>query len=69
MKDSEARDVINLLTKRVRQLEQELAELRNPHQKGCKCVRCSGWKPDYFLVQFDRGYAAWWIGNSKEASS
>jgi len=62
VKDSQARVVINLLTKRIEQLSKEIQLLQHPHPKNCKCKYCTGYTPDYMLISFDksRGYALWW---------
>jgi hypothetical protein len=62
VKDGEARAVINLLTKRLNQLDKELRIHQEPHAKDCKCDFCSGWTPDHFIVTFARDYASWWVG-------
>lgn len=57
MKDSEARKVINLLTKRIKQLDRELQLFKNPHPKNCKCKDCKGLVPDYTSITT---YFDWW---------
>jgi hypothetical protein len=64
LKDKEARAVINLLSKRIDQLEHEIELLKHPHPKDCKCDQCTGFKPDYFIVDLVTShggrYATWW---------
>ena len=46
MKDSEARAVINLLNKRICQLDEILLAI--PHPSDCKCPKCNPHVPDHF---------------------
>jgi hypothetical protein len=61
MKDSEARAIINLLQKRLKQLNKEIQMLKHPHPKNCECKWCQGWTPDHFAITFDktRGDFGW----------
>jgi hypothetical protein len=54
MRDREARDVINLLNKRIKQLDKEIRMLKNPHPKDCKCNFCEGWTPDHLMITVDK---------------
>lgn len=62
MKDAEVRFVINLLNKRIKQLNHELWLLKQkPHSKECRCSDCLGRRADYFFISPDRlhGYFEW----------
>jgi len=50
MKDAEARAIINLLQKRLKQVDKEIQMLKNPHPKDCECNFCQGWTPDHFAT-------------------
>ena len=50
MKDHEARQVINLLNDRIKQLDHEIQILKNPHKKNCDCNSCKGLEIDHFCV-------------------
>ena len=72
MKDSEARDVINLLTKRIRQLDKDLQQVKNPHALDCKCKECQGLTADYFMITVGKKHPfgpvvsyEWWEDNGK----
>ena len=60
MKDCEARIVINLLTKRIRQLQQEIQKLQAPHVKECRCSACTDprFRANYFAIKIEG--VNWW---------
>lgn len=70
MKDSEARNVINLMQQRLEQLEAEIELLKYPHPEDCECKFCRGWTPDYFLTtlnnSMNKGCYQWFKENTVE---
>jgi hypothetical protein len=63
MKDNEAREVINLLNRRLKQLDRELQLLKSPHPKKCGCNDCTGCTPDHFCIKI-RGLG--WFNDGDE---
>jgi len=63
MKDREARAIINLLQKRIKQLNTEIQYLKNPHPSDCKCADCEGRTVDYMSITLknpmNRGAYLW----------
>jgi len=59
MKDEEARQVINQLTRQIKYLDVELHRVKNPHVKGCVCELCSKWRSNPALCDLIN-IGNWW---------